>query len=47
VFVLYGTLTISYLWYNVIGCASCLLFATTIQTFLPRNRPMNTDVQVS
>jgi Na+/proline symporter len=33
VFVLYSTLTISYLWYNVIGCAACMLFSLAIQLF--------------
>ncbi len=36
VFVLYATLSISYLWYNVIGCVACMLFAVTIQLFLPK-----------
>ena len=31
VFVLYFSLSISYLWYNVIGCAACLLFGILIQ----------------
>ena len=35
VFVLYGTLTISYLWYNLIGCAGCMVFAFLFQSFLP------------
>lgn len=39
VFVLYATLSISYLWYNVIGCAACMLFGLLIQLFLPRNPP--------
>jgi len=41
VFVLYGTLTISYLWYNFIGCAACLLFSTILQLALPRGTPPN------
>lgn len=36
VFVLYGTLTISYLWYNLIGCAACVLFAAVLQLILPK-----------
>ncbi|MDB6170102.1 MAG: Na+/solute symporter [Verrucomicrobia bacterium] len=36
VFVLYATLTISYLWYNFIGCAACLLFSMILQFFFPR-----------
>ena len=31
VFALYLTLSISYLWYNVIGCAACLLMALALQ----------------
>ena len=34
VFVLYFSLTISYLWYNFIGCAACVLFALLLQTVL-------------
>ena len=37
VFILYATLTISYLWYNVIGCAACILFSFALQAFLPAN----------
>lgn len=36
VFVLFATLSISYLWYNVIGCVACMLFAVILQLFLPR-----------
>jgi Na+/proline symporter len=32
VFVLYFSLNISYLWYNFIGCAACVLFSLLIQT---------------
>jgi SSS family solute:Na+ symporter len=39
VFVLFSTLSISYLWYNVIGCVTCMLFAVIFQLFLPK--PMN------
>jgi len=35
VFVMYFTLSISYLWYNVIGCAACMLLSAVIQAFLP------------
>jgi len=35
VFVLYATLSISYLWYNLIGCAACMLFALLLQAMLP------------
>jgi solute:Na+ symporter, SSS family len=31
VFALYFTLSISYLWYNIIGCAACLLLALALQ----------------
>jgi solute:Na+ symporter, SSS family len=34
VFVLYAYLNISYLWYNVIGCAACVLFSLVIQAAL-------------
>jgi len=37
VFMLYGTLSISYLWYNLIGCAACLLFSLAIRFCLPAN----------
>ncbi|MGC4081634.1 MAG: hypothetical protein QM736_05850 [Vicinamibacterales bacterium] len=36
VFVLYATLSISYLWYNVIGCVACMFFAVIFQLFLPK-----------
>lgn len=36
VFVLYASLPISYLWYNVIGCALCMALAGLLQTTLPR-----------
>ena len=34
VFVLYFSLTISYLWYNLIGCAACVLFSLILQVVL-------------
>jgi putative effector of murein hydrolase len=34
VFVLYFSLNISYLWYNFIGCAACVLFSLLIQAVL-------------
>ena len=34
VFVLYSTLSISYLWYNVIGCAACILLGILLQAAL-------------
>ena len=36
VLVSYFTLSISYLWYNVIGCAACMLLGFFLQIFLPR-----------
>ena len=37
VFVLYFSLSISYLWYNFIGCAACVLFSLLIQAALGPN----------
>ncbi len=37
VFGLYATLSISYLWYNLIGCAACMMFGLILQTILPAN----------
>ena len=34
VFVLYFTLSISYLWYNVIGCAACMALSVILQALL-------------
>ena len=39
VFALYATLSISYLWYNLIGCAACVTFAALLQLALPRRTP--------
>jgi len=39
VFVLYATLSISYLWYNLIGCAACMILGLIIQASLPRKLP--------
>jgi SSS family solute:Na+ symporter len=39
VFVLYGILPISYLWYNVIGCAACAALSAIIQSALPARSP--------
>ncbi len=33
----YFTLSISYLWYNVIGCAACMLFSFIIQAMSPKS----------
>jgi Na+/proline symporter len=49
VFVMYASLDISYLWYNVIGCAACMLFSVTLQAMLGRNRstmPPNVPFEV-
>ncbi|HVU16712.1 MAG TPA: sodium:solute symporter [Candidatus Didemnitutus sp.] len=35
VFALYARLNISYLWYNVIGCAACMGLSLLLQLFLP------------
>jgi putative effector of murein hydrolase len=37
VFVLYFSLNISYLWYNFIGCAACVLLSLIIQAVLGPN----------
>jgi hypothetical protein len=37
VFILYFSLNISYLWYNFIGCAACVLFSLLIQAVLGPN----------
>jgi len=40
VFVLFFTLNISYLWYNLIGCAACMIFALVLQAMLsPQSKP--------
>jgi solute:Na+ symporter, SSS family len=36
VFVLYFTLSISYLWYNVIGCAACVAMSVLLQAVIGR-----------
>jgi Na+/proline symporter len=36
VIALYNTLTISYLWYNLIGCAACVALALGLQALLPK-----------
>ena len=37
VLTMFATLSISYLWYNLIGCAACILIAFLLQAFLPPN----------
>jgi len=39
VIVMYFSLNIGYLWYNVIGCAACILFSLILQTALGSKRP--------
>jgi len=39
VLILYFTLPISYLWYNLIGCAACMLFSLILQAVLPLPTP--------
>ena len=41
IFVLYCTLTISYLWYPLIGCAVCVLVSLIFQAVLPKNQSPN------
>ena len=42
VFALYATLSISYLWYNVIGCGACMLLGAIIQALPGIARPADT-----
>ena len=42
VFALYFSLSISYLWYNFIGCAACVLLSLIIQAALAPNRKSET-----
>jgi hypothetical protein len=35
VIVMYFSLNIGYLWYNIIGCAACVAFSVTLQAVLP------------
>ncbi|MGN6371292.1 MAG: sodium:solute symporter [Phycisphaerae bacterium] len=37
VFVLYSSLSISYLWYNLIGCGACVGLAVVLQAVTPRD----------
>jgi Na+/proline symporter len=42
VFVLYARTTIGYLWYNLIGCAACVLFSLLLQALISStSRPAN------
>jgi Na+/proline symporter len=46
VFILYFSLTISYLWYNFIGCAACVLFSLIIQAGLgPNTGPASAELE--
>lgn len=38
IFVLYATLTISFLWYPLIGCAVCVVLSLVLQMFLGKNK---------
>ncbi len=38
IFVLYSTLTISYLWYPLVGCGLCILFSIILQSFMGKNQ---------
>ncbi|HUO07819.1 MAG TPA: sodium:solute symporter [Phycisphaerae bacterium] len=37
VLIMFATLPISYLWYNLIGCAACITIAVVLQALLPRD----------
>jgi Na+/proline symporter len=43
VFVLYFNLTIGYLWFNLIGCAACVLFSLVFQTLGGPSRPSSEE----
>jgi Na+(H+)/acetate symporter ActP len=40
VFVLFAVLNISYLWYNIIGCAACVLFGLALQGVFESTAPI-------
>jgi Na+/proline symporter len=42
VFAMYAKLEISYLWYNFIGCAACVVFSLILQMFLGWRREVDT-----
>ena len=42
VIVLYNTLSIAYLWYNLIGCAACMVFSLVLQAVL-KSPPKTSD----
>src|SRR5262249_60992308 len=35
VIVMFLSLNIGYLWYNLIGCAACIVFSVVLQAFMP------------
>jgi Na+/proline symporter len=39
VIVMYFSLSIGYLWYNIIGCAACVLFSLILQAFIKSPEP--------
>lgn len=39
IFILYDKLTISYLWYPLIGCVACVAFSLILQTALGNDKP--------
>lgn len=41
---MYFTLSISYLWYNLIGCLACIALAAILQPFFPKKIPHGFDV---
>jgi solute:Na+ symporter, SSS family len=45
VFILYFNLSISYLWYNLIGCAACVLLSVVFQALGGPFRPTALTVE--
>jgi solute:Na+ symporter, SSS family len=43
VFVLYFNLSIGYLWFNLIGCAGCVVFSLVFQTLGGSSKPGNEE----
>jgi len=41
VIVMYFSLNIGYLWYNLIGCAVCIAFSVALQAVLPPRAGVN------
>ncbi|HEV2454118.1 MAG TPA: sodium:solute symporter [Verrucomicrobiae bacterium] len=46
VFILYFSLHISYLWYNLIGCAACVLMSLIVQAIAGPSAPRETTAQL-